>query len=150
MADLRPATHDDIDALVALAYAMHDESPRFRLYPFMADRMRETLATVLGMPLGFARVTEVDGVIVGAFVGVAAPHFACDVLQAQDLGVFVERAHRGTAVSGHLIKAFLAWADSIGAEANIGVNTGVMPERTERLLAAMGARQTGTNWTWGI
>jgi hypothetical protein len=58
------------DALVALAYAMHDESPRFRLYPFMAERMRETLATVLGMPMGFAHVAEVDGVIVGAFVGV--------------------------------------------------------------------------------
>ena len=62
MVDLRRATPDDIDALVALACAMHDESPRFRLYRFMPDRFRYSLGTVMGLSHGFVQVAEIDGV----------------------------------------------------------------------------------------
>lgn len=150
MANLRRATADDMDALVALAYAMHDESPRFRLYRFIPDRIRYSLTTVMGLKHGFVQVAEIDGVIVGAFAGLAAPHFACDVLQAQDVGLFVSPEYRGSSIAMRLVKSFLEWAKSIDAEPTIGINTGVAPERTAQLLAALGAKQSGTNWTWGI
>lgn len=150
MAKLRPATTDDLDALVALAYAMHDESPRFRLYQFVPDRFRHSLGTVMNLKHGFVMVAESEGVIVGAFAGMAAPHFACDFLQAQDIGLFITPEHRGGTLAARLVRSFLEWAQSIEAEPTIGINTGVTPERTAQLLAALGARQSGTNWTWGI
>jgi GNAT superfamily N-acetyltransferase len=150
MADIRRATPDDMDALVALAYAMQDESPRFRLYRFLPDRIRTTLTTLLDTRQGFVVVAEVEGVIVGGFAGMACPHFACDVLQAQDIALFVAPSHRGGTLAARLVRSFLEWSRSINAEPTIGINTGVTPERTAQLLAALGARQSGTNWTWGI
>jgi GNAT superfamily N-acetyltransferase len=150
MANFRRATHDDIDALVALAYAMHDESPRFRMYRFMPERFRYSLGTVLSLNYGFVQVAEIEGVIVGAFAGLATPHFACDVMQAHDIGLFVSPKYRGSTIAARLIRSFLEWSKSINAEPTIGINTGVEPERTEQLFGALGARQSGTNWTWGI
>jgi RimJ/RimL family protein N-acetyltransferase len=150
MAELRRATHDDLAALVALAQAMHLESPRFSIYPFLPERFHQTMATVLDFEHGFVVVAEVEGRLMGAFAGLASPHFACDVLQAQDIGLFIAPEHRGGTLAARLVRSFLEWARSINAEPTIGINTGVAPERTAQLLTALGAKQSGTNWTWGI
>lgn len=150
MANLRKATLKDVDSLLSLAFAMHHESPRFRQYAFLPDRLRKTLADVIGMELGFCHVAEQDGMIVGAMVAFAMPHFACDILQACDLGIFIDDKHRGSSLAARLVKAYLKWAEAVGAEPTIGINTGVHPERTAQLLQALGAKPSGTNWTWGI
>lgn len=150
MANLRTATPDDVDSLLALAYAMHDESPRFRQYKFMPERLRKNLEAVISISSGFAVVAEQDGMIVGAMVAMSMPHFACDVLQACDLGIFIDEQHRGGTLAARLVRAYMKWAESIGAEPTIGVNTGVHPERTAQLLEALGAKPSGTNYTWGI
>lgn len=150
MANLRNATLDDVDSLLSLAYAMHTESPRFSRYPFNPERLKTNLCMVIGMPYGFAKVAEHEGLIVGALVAFAMPHFACDVLQACDMGLFIDADHRGGSLAARLVKAYVKWAESINAEPTIGINTGVHPERTAQLLQALGAKQSGTNYTWGI
>lgn len=150
MAKLRAATESDLDALIALAEVMHDESPRFRVYPFLPDRLRTALTTVMRTHLGCAFVTEQDGRITGGFAGIAHPHFACDVLQACDIGLFIAPEHRGGTAAARLVKAYLDWCRTIEAEPTISINTGVDVERTGLLFQALGARQSGFNWTWGI
>lgn len=150
MHKLRKATLQDIDSLLSLAYAMHDESPRFRQYTFLPDRLKQNITMVIGMELGFAHVAEQDGMIVGAMVAFAMPHFACDILQACDMGIFIDDKHRGGTLAARLVRAYLKWAESVGAEPTIGINTGVHPERTAQLLQTLGAKPSGTNWTWGI
>lgn len=150
MQKLRKATLQDIDSLLSLGFAMHAESPRFRRYAFLPERLRDNIAMVIGMELGFAQVAEQDGLIVGGMVAFAVPHFACDLLQACDLGIFIDEKHRGGTLAARLVRAYLKWADSVGAEPTIGINTGVHPQRTAQLLEALGAKQSGTNWTWGI
>jgi RimJ/RimL family protein N-acetyltransferase len=151
MVNLRPATLDDLGALVTLAQAMHDESPRFSRYTFEAARLHYTLESVLEMGAkGCMVVGESDGEIVGAMVAMSFPHFACDVLQAGDIGLFIAKAHRGGTLAARLVRSYLAWAASIKAEPTISINTGVDVERTGQLFAALGAKQSGTNWTWGI
>lgn len=147
---VRPATEADLADLVALAGAMHQESPRFQRYPFLGYRLRAVMESVLDMgPRGFMVVAEQDG-IVGGFVGVAHDHFACDVLQASDIGLFISPEHRGGSTAARLVRAYLAWAKGIDAEPTISVNTGVTVERTGQLLERLGAKNSGTNWTWGI
>lgn len=148
MAEIRPATAADLDAMVALAESMHMESPRFRGFRFLPARLRATLESLLDKPHGCLLVVEQNGEIVGAFAGLVVPHFSLDVLQACDLGLFMAPQHRGGTAAVRLVNAYLKWAKDIGAEASIGINTGVQPHRTERLLASMGAEQTGTTWTW--
>lgn len=151
MANLRSATVDDLAAMVALARGMAEESPRFRPYAFLVYRMRTTLEAVLNMgPRGCLLVAEHEGQIVGAFVGLATDHFACDMLQACDLGLFIAPEHRGGTTAARLVRAYLEWCRSIEAEPTIGINTGVAVERTGLLLQSLGAKQSGINWTWGI
>lgn len=151
MAKTRHATHADISAMVDLAREMHDESPRFQRYAFLGYRLRTTLEAVLSMgPRGCLLVMEQDGEIVGALVAVAVEHFACDVLQASDLGLFIAQEYRGGSTAARLVRGFVEWANGINAEPTISINTGVQVERTGRLLAALGASNSGTNWTWGI
>lgn len=151
MAKPRTATADDLAAMVDLARAMHHESPRFSPYSFLGYRLRTTLEAVLNMgQRGCLLVAEHEGQIVGAFAGVAAEHFACDLLQASDLGLFIAPEHRGGTTAARLIRAYLDWARRIEAEPTIGINTGVAVERTGLLLQSLGAKNSGTNWTWGI
>jgi RimJ/RimL family protein N-acetyltransferase len=151
MAKPRTATADDLAAMIDLARAMHNESPRFRRYAFLGYRLRTTLEAVLNMgPRGCLLVVEHEGQIVGAFVGLATEHFACDVLQAGDLGLFIAPEHRGGTTAARLVRGYLDWAASIQAEPTISINTGVAVDRTGKLLELLGATQSGTNWTWGI
>lgn len=148
MAEIRKATTADLGAMVALAESMHMESPRFRVFRFLPDRLRTTLVNLLDMEHGCALVADHDGEIIGALAAVAYPHFSLDVLQACDLGLFMAPQNRGGTTAVRLVNAYLKWAKEIGAEPSIGINTGVQPHRTERLLSSMGAEQTGTTWTW--
>ena len=151
MAKPRTATAADLPAMVALARAMSEESPRFRPYAFLGCRLRTTLEAVLNMgPRGCLLVAEHEGQIVGAFVGLATDHFACDMLQACDLGLFIAPEHRGGTTAARLVRGYLEWARNIEAEPTIGINTGVAVERTGLLLQSLGAKQSGINWTWGI
>ena len=114
---LRQATHGDLTAIIELAREMHDESPRFRRYAFLGYRLRTTLEATLNMgERGCLIVAERDGRIIGAFAGVAVDHFACDVLQACDLGLFVAQDARGGTTAARLVRAYLDWAASIEAD----------------------------------
>lgn len=151
MAKPRTANHADFAAIVELAKGMHNESPRFRRYAFLGYRLRTTLEAILNMgQRGCILVVERDGQIVGAFAGLATEHFACDVLQACDIGLFVAPDHRGSTTGARLIRAYLEWAEGIQAEPSISINTGVSVERTGLLLQSLGAVHSGNNWTWGI
>lgn len=145
---IRPATAADIPALIALGAVMHAESPRFSRYSFMPERLDGNIRMVLGYEYGFAVVAESGGELVGGLLAVAMPHYACDLLQACDLAYFVRPDRRGGIAAVRLADAYREWAAGLGASASIGINTGVQPERTAKLLAALGAEQTGTVWTW--
>ena len=148
---IRNANSSDFPSLIELARGMAEESPRFRPYAFLGYRLRTTLEAVLNMgSRGCLLVAEHEGQIVGAFVGLATDHFACDMLQACDLGLFIAPEHRGGTTAARLVRGYLDWCRNIEAEPTIGINTGVAVERTGLLLQSLGAKQSGINWTWGI
>lgn len=145
---IRAATEADIPRLLTLGAIMHAESPRYRGFEFLPDRLAASIRNVLDMPTGFVRVAVSDDQVVGGILAVAVPHYACNLVQACDIAYFVQPDARGGVAAAKLVDAFRLWATELGAEANIGINTGVQPERTARLLHALGAEQTGTVWTW--
>lgn len=146
---IRRALPQDVPRLVELGALMHAESPRFRGHAYMPERVARNIEQVMTMAAGLVLVAETPGHgVVGAFVAIAAPHFACDFMQASDLALFVHPQHRGARHVVGLVKGYAEWARGIGAEPNLGLNTGVEPERTGRLLATLGAENTGSIWTW--
>lgn len=145
---IRNATPADIPRLVELGALMHDES-RFRKYTYLPERTAATIANVIANHLGLVLVAENDFQITGGLMAFAAPHWSCDFKQAGDMALFIAPDSRGGTTAARLVAGYRNWCEEINAEANMGVSTGVQPERTGKLLSALGAKQIGTIWTWG-
>ena len=150
MAEIRRATFDDVATIAALGELMALESPRFSQYPYQTERAAQTLESLINAPMGCVVVALHDGLMVGFLAAAAFPHYACDFLQASDLAFFIHPDYRGGTSAARLVRFYVRWATGIGAEPTIGINTGVTPDRTADLLTALGAKHSGTNWTWGI
>lgn len=146
---IRNATRDDIPRLVELGRMMHMESPRFRPFKYLGGQVSSMLEYLIDNDNGLVLVAQHADGIVGGLMAMAMPHYACELMQASDLALFVHPDYRGGSAALRLVGGYREWAESIGAEPSIGLNTGVQPERTAQLLAALGGEQTGTIWTWG-
>jgi GNAT superfamily N-acetyltransferase len=146
---IRPATHADIPRIVELGALMWAESPRFSAYPFLHERAAETIRNIIDLPAGCLLVAEGPQGIVGGIMAILAPHWACDFVQACDMALFLTPEARGGSTAARLVKAYRDWAMAKGAEVTMGVSTGIQTERTGQLFQALGAKQSGTIWTWG-
>lgn len=148
---IRKATTADIPRMVELGRLMHDESPRFQKYQYLDDQVGDLIKWLIHDHKGLAIVADVaDSGIIGGILAMSAPHFACAMMQACDLSFFMHPQHRGGTSAARLVASYRKWANSIGAEPNMGISTGVQTERTGKLFAALGAKQSGSTWTWGL
>lgn len=147
---IRAAVATDVSRLVDLGAVMHSESPRFRDFTYQPARVEAMLEWLMASPQGLVLVADqqFEGVI-GGIMAMCMPHYACELVQASDLALFIHPEFRGGSAALRLVRGYLDWARTMDAEPSIGVNTGVQPERTGKLLAALGAEQTGIIWTWG-
>lgn len=141
---VRPATVDDVQAIVGLGASLMAESPRFSRLTFNADRLADFVAELLELDLGFVLVAEVDGVVVGALLAMADQHYAADDLIAYELALFVSPSHRGAALASILVGELRDWAMDIGATwVQAGTATGVEVDRTVRLYESQGFDRCG-------
>lgn len=139
---VRAGTVDDIPALLVLGRAMHAES-RFRTVRYVPERVEATLRAVLG-GAGCIFVAERAGEIVGGFVGLLVPYYFSDEKCASDLAIFVRPDRRGGILAASLIHAYIDWAREQGVRhVEIGVSTGVHPEKTGALLERLGLKPQG-------
>ena len=137
----RPA---DLDDLVRMGRAMRDESvagfpdidpdavaAHLRVATANPDRVFFAIARSGGQPAGF-----VSGVI-GPYAFSPALHAACDLL-------FVLPAFRGRFTGVRLLRALCDWAAGQGARAvELGLSTGIDPDRTGKLVEKIGFAPLG-------
>lgn len=142
---IRPAAHDDIQRMVDLGASMHAESPAFRGMRFDGDKVAEVIEGLILSPLGFVRVAELGGVVIGGMLAVATPHFFSSTdLIACDLALFIDKANRGGIAAARLIAAYQCWAAGVGAvKVQLGVMAGIAPDAVEALCVRLGARRAG-------
>jgi len=144
---IRIATHDDIPEIVKIGRLMHEESPYWSAFKYSEERTAATLKRVIDCEMpGIAVVYERAGKIVGGLIAVAVTHWACDMNQACDLGLFVVPEHRGRCVSVALVREYIRWCKEVGAECTIGISTGVDEARTEKLFELCGGTRGGSLW----
>jgi len=148
VADIRRATHDDLDQMVAMCEALHAESPEYRGQPFLQEKTRRSLAMAIGPLLGrsvnHTVVAEQDGVIVGMLAGYVTESFFCDVLFASDYVFYVSPAARGRMTAARLVRAFEAWARERGAAKVVpSISSGLEMDRTYRFYIALGYKPAG-------
>jgi GNAT superfamily N-acetyltransferase len=141
---IRPATIEDLPALLELGRRMHQESPRFNRLSFNDEKVRNLLMMATVSPNYCMLVADNDGEMVGGFAGFIAAHWFSDDLVASDLALFVQPGRRGGLAGARLVKEFIAWAKERGPkQINLGISTGVSVEETAQLYSAIGLKQFG-------
>ena len=111
---IRPATHDDIPALVGLGEIFLDSTILSTIAPYDPGSMAVTLGDIMDGEMGTVFVLVVDGRVVGGFCGLVVPlYWNLNLLAAQQLGFFVHPDFRGKA-SWLLLDVWEEWARSKG------------------------------------
>jgi len=142
---IREATHEDLERLLVLGYEMHQES-RYKTMQYNLEKVAEFFTIAIDKPEWLALVVEIDGQVVGGFVGYAMPQWFSDDLFAGDNALFIEQRHRGGTAAARLIKKFSEWALSKGVKPgniSLGITTGVHMNKTQSLYEKLGLEQTG-------
>ena len=146
---IRVATLDDIDRIVEIGKAMHEESSYCDL-PFDSVKVSNLMAGLIDGH-GVVFVAEKAGAIIGGFAGGVAEFWFCDSLHAFDYGLFILPEHRGGSAAIRLLSAFEHWAKSMGAVwCDVGITTGVHTEKTARMYEKLGYNQSGILFRKGV
>lgn len=139
---VRRATYDDVDAAVALGEQHHAESEQ-RWLPFVPERLAAYARQFIDDDDKLALVAvSAKGEVVGYMGAFLAPYIFCEEMQAADLMVFVTPEYRGSTAALRLIRAYAAWAQSMGAlEATLALRSNVNVERAGRFYQKLGFEQ---------
>lgn len=139
---IRPATHADVEQMVQLGALMHQES-RFNVLAYAPDKVAHLIRSMIDDEQ-FVAVADVDGEIIGGFLGVAVEHWASRDLVASDYTLFIAPERRGSTIPLRLIRAFRSWAQAKGCKMiSAGISTGVAVEKTAALYQAAGFERIG-------
>lgn len=148
--NIRPATLEDIPALVELGRRFHTLT-RFRIYDFNAERVAGQLRALVENARGthcFFVAEDGQGVPVGALIGCIERHFFSDLPVASVVQFVVLPERRMSGAGLRLLTAFRKWAENRNAfEINAGVNSGTDLARMDRFLKRLGFRLTGGNYS---
>lgn len=141
---IRPATLEDLPALLAIGEDMAAESPRYSRLRFNRDKLAHMLRLLIEAESGFVRVVDDGCGVAAVMVAMVAEHWMSSDRHASDLALYVEPRARGTMAATELICAYRTWAQEQGAVlVQAGVTTGVFTEKTAQLYEHLGFKRCG-------
>lgn len=135
---IRPMQLSDVDAMLELARAMHEESV-YRHLPFDDQKVAE-LVRACSMQDSWAGFVAVEnGRLYGFFAGHITEYFFSRERMAKDIGLYVVPEKRGRMTAVRLIKIFIRWAAEKGVtEVALGVSALEDNSRTYALYQRLG------------
>jgi len=147
---VRPPRFSELTQIVEIARNLVEESPAYKDIPFEPEviywHMRNALEKFHDDEGLFIMLAEdCDGNIVGAMMGGMAPYlFSTKGRYACEHALYVNKEKRGTSAAYQLVQRFERWAIDNGAkELNMGVSTGITPERAHGFYTKMGYNHVG-------
>ncbi len=150
--NIRFATLADIAVCVELGYRIH-RSTRLSRFPYEREVVEKNLRSLIITGQQHRRshclllAEDLDGVVVGALIGCIESHLFSSRPIANLLAYGVVPGHRMSGAAVRLLKSFVEWAKRRGVdEVNIGVNSGIAIDRTDRFMKKMGFAKTGGNY----
>lgn len=139
MATARRATAADLDDIVAMGRALHEESPRYRGMQFDAEKVRVLALNLMQSDGAAVFVAQAGDEVIGMTALVAADRWFGTDRYVTDLTMYLKPEHRGNGAFARLVQAMEGWAREQGAqEIDIGVSTDIGTERTVRAYERMG------------
>lgn len=150
--NIRFATLADIPACVDLGYRIQ-RSTRLSRFPYDREVVEKNLRSLIITGQQHRRshclllVEDAEGKVVGGLIGCIESHLFSHRPVANLIAYGVHPRHRMSGAAVRLLKAFVEWAKRRGVdEVNVGVNSGVDIDRTERFMKKMGFAKTGGNY----
>lgn len=143
---VRSATAADIDRLIELGRAMHEESSTYSRLAFDEPRLRELLGRMIENTHddAFVVVAEVSGHIVGFMLAMVSAHWMSSDLVASDLALYVQPNCRRHGVARDMIAAYVAWSIKSGAALILAATSvGGKIDATEQLYVGEGFTKCG-------
>lgn len=143
---VRAATLADVEGILALGMRV---KPR-TVYATVAvdkERARRTCRQCISAPRAFARVAEVDGVIVSALLGITEELWFSSRREAKDV-VFLSEHGISACVLVEEFKAW-AWSDPRVVHAVLAQSSGVSMPTFERMLERSGFERVGSVFLLG-
>jgi GNAT superfamily N-acetyltransferase len=141
---IRDMIKSDIPLMTELGARMHLESEysEFNYAPEKCFALGDEIVASDNM-CGF--VAEVDGVVMGMFIGASWCHYFSDATLSSDLLLYVSPDCRGGMTGLRLIKAYLAWAKSKHIDdIRLGETAGIDREVIAKLYNKLGFDNYGT------
>jgi len=139
---IRKATYKDIKGLVDLCKEAHSKSVNEQL-PVDNKTLIKSLQVIVLSREHCCYVTEVDGRIVGAIIGVTHQSWFSKKKQASDL--FFYTSERGRGSGPFLFRRFVTWVrkESGAKQIILSTDSGIDSERTSELYTRMGCKKIG-------
>lgn len=136
--------HDDIDDLIELGRAMHQES-RYKVLTYQDATVRTLFEAAVEEPDIFCVCLFEKGELVGFLLGFVQRFFFGPANLAKDLALYIKPEKRGAGGARKLVKEFEAWGKRMGAAwIELGVTTGVKEDRTLAFYKSLGYDRLGT------
>jgi GNAT superfamily N-acetyltransferase len=110
---VRPATKNDIPALLEMMRLMQQES-EYRELEFSVGRATEKLVELIGW--GFVVIAEQDGVIIGGMLGDTSMQLWSEDLIGLDYGLYVRPGRRGGIMAARMVREFEKWCEVMGVK----------------------------------
>lgn len=141
---IREARPSDKGALLELMRKMHEETA-YKQFPLSEIKLLETVD--LWLTHLWHRITYVlehEGAVVGVFVGYMNDFWFSEAICGFDEVIFIDPDYRGRHGLSQLLARFEGWCSERGCAAVlVGVSSGVMLERTGKLLQLLGYDKVG-------
>ena len=141
---IREARASDKGALLELMRKMHEETS-YKQFPLSEIKLLERVD--LWLTSLWHRVTYVlehEGVVVGIFTGYLSELWFSEALCGFDDVIYIDPDHRGRHGLSQMLSRFEDWCRERGCSAVlVGVSSGVMIERTGKLLQFLGYDKVG-------
>lgn len=142
---IQRATREHIDMLSVAGVKVLNDLPRYASVKVDPEHTKGMLTAYLDVPVLGIFFKEVEGEVVGLFMGcVAAPWFSPEK-EMDEIMYWVREDHRTTNLAVRLLNTAEAWAKSLGAKrVNLASASGYETERVVRFYNYLGYKTSGT------
>lgn|SRR3990167_1710097 len=142
---IRPMTEHDIQAILTMGQAMHQESA-YRDMVFSEEKCKKLITHLIASPLAFVVVAvDGDGKLCGIMAAHISQHYFSDDYLIEDYLLYVRPENRGGTIAIRLVSQFVQWAEKQKGVKMImcGISTEIDTEKGIKLYQHFGFHAAG-------
>lgn len=145
---IKKATVQDIDKLVNTGIGVLGDMPNYATSEYDPEHVKTMATAYIALPNLGIFFEELDGEIVGLYMGIVSFHWFSPTLELSEIMLWVRSDHRGKSIARKLISASEEWAITQGAKRSVlATSSGYKIDKIEKYYNRLGYKTTGLQCT---